>query len=368
MTENDDNYARSAARLLAGAQSVAATEPAEARPDTRRDAVVAAMALAIARQARRRRVVRGTAVVLAAAASLIVGVGLARKRITPALAPDAFFVEHESGADNLLVRGGTMRPLLDFATFAAGDSLRSGAAGRAVLAAGNGTRLSLAYATHLYVDELGPTRRFSLREGRLDAKVAKLGPGERFVVQVPEGEVEVRGTVFTVAVAEAPVACPGVASLSTVSVTEGAVAVRFGTSQRLLYPGESWSAPCPDARPSAVAPPPAAKALPVGPPAQGARRHVAARAAAEVAPRAGGVQALPPQPGPVAPPAAPGSSLAEQNNLFQAALAAERQEQTDVALRKLDELLARFGNGPLAESARVERARIVAGRGPSPNP
>lgn len=54
------------------------------------------------------------------------------------------------------------------------------------------------------------------------------------------------------------------------------------------------------------------------------------------------------------------SSLAEQNNLFSAAATAERQGQHDLALRKLDDLLARFADGPLGESARAERERILS--------
>jgi TolA-binding protein len=59
-----------------------------------------------------------------------------------------------------------------------------------------------------------------------------------------------------------------------------------------------------------------------------------------------------------APPAAV-SRLAEQNDLFSAALAAERQGQHDLALRKLDELVTRYPDGPLSESARAERQRIL---------
>jgi TolA-binding protein len=52
--------------------------------------------------------------------------------------------------------------------------------------------------------------------------------------------------------------------------------------------------------------------------------------------------------------------LAEQNDLFSAAMAAERQGQHGVALRRLDELISRFPGGPLSESARGERQRILS--------
>jgi TolA-binding protein len=52
--------------------------------------------------------------------------------------------------------------------------------------------------------------------------------------------------------------------------------------------------------------------------------------------------------------------LAEQNDLFSAAMAAERQGQHAAALRRLDELISRFPSGPLSESARGERQRILS--------
>ena len=54
------------------------------------------------------------------------------------------------------------------------------------------------------------------------------------------------------------------------------------------------------------------------------------------------------------------SRLSEQNDLFSAAMAAERQGQHDLALRKLDDLIAHYPGGPLSESARAERQRILA--------
>jgi hypothetical protein len=57
------------------------------------------------------------------------------------------------------------------------------------------------------------------------------------------------------------------------------------------------------------------------------------------------------------------SRLAEQNDLFSAAMAAERQGQHDLALHQLDDLIARFPSGPLNESARAERQRILAAQG-----
>jgi hypothetical protein len=65
------------------------------------------------------------------------------------------------------------------------------------------------------------------------------------------------------------------------------------------------------------------------------------------------------RPASTVPPASV-SHLAEQNDLFSAAMAAERRGNSTTALRKLDELIARYPGGPLSESARAERQRIQA--------
>ena len=91
-------------------------------------------------------------------------------------------------------------------------------------------------------------------------------------------------------------------------------------------------------------------------PAEASRALEAAAAAAAVA------AAVPPAEASLAP-VAPVSSLAEQNDLFSAAMAAERKGQHGFALSKLDELMTRFASGPLFESARAERDRILAAQG-----
>ena len=67
MIQAEEKYTRLAARLLTEELSDIPSTQSEACGDTRRDAVVAAMALAIAEQARRRRIARGAVVVLALA-------------------------------------------------------------------------------------------------------------------------------------------------------------------------------------------------------------------------------------------------------------------------------------------------------------
>jgi TolA-binding protein len=75
-----------------------------------------------------------------------------------------------------------------------------------------------------------------LWEGALALEVDPLGPGERFVVEVGDGEVEVRGTKFAV-VARAD-------RLVRVDVTRGRVEVRpRGAALVVLEAGQSWTAP-----------------------------------------------------------------------------------------------------------------------------
>jgi hypothetical protein len=261
------------------------------------------------------------------------------------------------GTGNLLVRAATAQTLPDLAALVPGDTVRSGEEGSATLATSNGTRLTLSRSSHLRVDQLAPTWRFSLVKGQLQAHVAKLGAGERFVVSTPDSEVEVRGTVFRVVVGNAPLDCRDAVSNSTVEVSEGVVSVHSAGKEVLLHPGESWSAPCAKTQAAAAEAAEATKAhsnLTVPPFIRPSMHHVSAAKIPAAAP----AEALRNEPNPSLP--MPISRLAEQNDLLSAAMAAERQGQHDIAMRQLDALLAHFPDGPLAESARAEKQRILS--------
>jgi TolA-binding protein len=99
---------------------------------------------------------------------------------------------------------------------------------RASLSAGVGTRYAV----------VSPRPRETVRlwEGALALEVAPLGAGERFIVEVGDGEVEVRGTKFEV-VARAD-------RLVRVEVTHGRVEVRrSGAALVVLEAGQAWAAP-----------------------------------------------------------------------------------------------------------------------------
>jgi hypothetical protein len=214
-----------------------------------------------------------------------------------------------------------------------GTSIRVAGAGHLLLELDTGTRLRVGASSATRVTELGATQRFDLDRGTLEAEVAKLPIGGRFLIATADTEVEVRGTRFEVAVVPEPSSCAPFARTQVV-VHEGVVAVRFGGGEVRLPAGSVW----PNCPAAAAAPPPARRVRP---------------AHATVAPAA--VAATPPRSDP--------STLAAQNDLFAAALAARRRGENAEATRWLDQLIARYPDGPLIESARAERRRLVGAGG-----
>jgi len=94
----------------------------------------------------------------------------------------------------------------------------------------------------------------SLVAGTLVVEVPRQHDGERFVVVLPDGFIEVRGTVFEVS-------ANGGATVA-VEVREGIVALRRGETETLLRAGDVWPAEPPkQAAPS----PPASAATPAAP-------------------------------------------------------------------------------------------------------
>jgi ferric-dicitrate binding protein FerR (iron transport regulator) len=101
--------------------------------------------------------------------------------------------------------------------------------------------------------ERGPTLKLSTRRGRFELSVRHLSQGQRFVLVLPDGELEVQGTRFVVEV-------DGARTLS-VSVTEGRVALRVrerAGSLLVLGAGERFSSEALAAPPAGSAPPPPA--------------------------------------------------------------------------------------------------------------
>ncbi len=94
-----------------------------------------------------------------------------------------------------------------------------------------------------HADQTGPRQLVGVSTGTYAVHVQKLTTEQRFVIELPDGELEVHGTRFVLVV--------GPSSTRSVSVSEGLVALRIrGQHELLLHPGDSWSAPAPAATPA----------------------------------------------------------------------------------------------------------------------
>ena len=180
-------------RLRALARSLPAGLPSRARLEAVRARVVAE-----ASSARRNRARLATVGALALAASVALGVGLSRHGQSP------------SERRAAVAYHGTVTPA-------------------------PGARFSRPSGV--------PDEVVVLESGTIHVEVSPLGRGERFRVRAGDGEVEVRGTAFDVAVEDG--------HLATVQVQHGRVDVRgASTPAVMLGAGESWMAVPPAAPPT----------------------------------------------------------------------------------------------------------------------
>ncbi len=98
-----------------------------------------------------------------------------------------------------------------------------------------------------HADQMGPRQLVGVSTGTYAVHVQKLTSEQRFVIELPDGELEVHGTRFVLVV--------GPSSTRSVSVSEGLVALRIrGQHELLLHPGDSWSAPAPAPAPAPALP------------------------------------------------------------------------------------------------------------------
>lgn len=219
---------------------------------------------------------------------------------------------------------GKVQPLPSGHRWASDERLQTGAL-PATLTAGDGTTVELAPRSDLKLLRADAEQWLRLGRGEVALHVAKLQAGQRFVVLTPDVEVEVRGTRFHVALAEPDEGC-GRGTPTRVVVDEGIVVVRSPMGEVRVPGGQRWPAGCSAPH---LAPPPV-------PPSVVVTRR-------------------PPRPAP-APPA---STLATENDLFGAALRAERSGDRTEAAHLLEALLTRFPGSPLRESAQRAHARVT---------
>lgn len=211
------------------------------------------------------------------------------------------------------------------------ESLRDG---RVVLETGDGIGLEVAERTELNLEGLDSTQSaqtVELLAGSLFCHVSSRPPGHAFTVITPDARVVVHGTAFRVTVREEG----SMPSRTCVRVDDGVVAVHSAAGATELRSGESWNC-----EHRTVAP-------------------ASARAKSEAAP------AQPAQPAaPTSAGASPhsGTSNSEllvlQNELFRAAVAAEKRGDPTTAAAKYAELLRRFPDSPLAAEARLGALRV----------
>jgi hypothetical protein len=99
----------------------------------------------------------------------------------------------------------------------------------------------------------GPREIVSLAAGSLDISVDRAGSARRLLVELPDGELEDEGTVFSVTVARE--------HTQKVSVSQGKVALRLvGQPERHLTAGETFEAPTPSVQATGDSAAPAADA------------------------------------------------------------------------------------------------------------
>lgn len=184
----------------------------------------------------------------------------------------------------------------------------------------------------------------SLDSGSLRIHVRHQQDGERFLVSLPDGELEVRGTTFQVTVADG--------STTRVHVEDGVVALRLDARPEVrLGAGDTWAAPV-----AAPAPLSSVAAL-ARPMRTSPARAVAAPVAAPVA-----------VPGPVAPPSpavvAPAASEDDAESVaYSAAVALLRDGRNADAVAAFQAFVAKHASAPQLEDASFLEAVALARMG-----
>lgn len=341
-------YARAAAALLARAAERELPPP---RPESR-DSAIQALEMAIRRRSRKRQRLRYAEALVAvasvaAATALVAGFRPHRTPVTLSgsqkpssdaagnggnsgkkASDTVVVVAHPMGAGASIVAGEGATRLGDGVTLGEGSHVVAAADGRALLSFSTGTKLTLEEGGNLTIVNEAATELFTLSGGSLRADVAKLSAGQRFVVRTRDAEVEVRGTSFRVEVAPRDALC---GTTTRLTVFEGVVVVRASEGETRVAAGESWPRGCASA---------VGATLPIstarGPSLAVDRRHSPTLDAA--------------------------STLAAQNDAFARAVAAKRRGATDEALAGFDSFLSLYPGSALAESATVEKMRLLASR------
>jgi hypothetical protein len=331
-----------------------ASEAVPGSPDdtspARRDRLVRSMKDAVERTTERKeraRRLKRTAFAVAAAAGFALVAGLAYmgraqpSRMAGLDGVSGTVVLTQEGTRQVV--GSGARALGD------GDSLQTAAGAQARVATAKSS-VRVSESTELKLSQPSAAEeRISLRRGRVEVAVDKSIEAKRsVVVETPNAEVVVRGTVFDVRVEPM-----GTSTSTHVHVTRGSVWVLSqGVQVALLSAGQSWSS---QGGLGVDAPSPAqAAATPTPTPTAISASEPSAQPALRSAPV--GKSAASRKPG----------TLAEENRLFAAAVEARNRGEAARAAEILGELLSTYPQTALRESAQVERFRALNRAGQAP--
>ena len=333
---NTPRYAAAAAQLLRRClPGATVTSGDEARG-------ISTIERALRARTRQRRLLTIGASLVLAAAVLIVATKVGKWRRSSASAGAIAINVTPAGQGAALARSEGEVPLKAPSAIESGQRIETPAEGGASLQFSTGSSLTLAGRTSFRVDSQGITQRFTLQRGELVAHVAKLVASQRFIVNTPDAEVEVRGTRFRLRVIEQGDSC-GDGTRTRLEVSEGVVEVRAASQDLVnVKAGEAWPAGCSGTvdGPPESAPVESAARIAAPAPKRGARSPARAAVAEAEAEHASG--------------------LTVQNDLFAEGVARGRRGDTNGALRTYQELITRFPSSALAENAMVERMRLLA--------
>lgn len=336
------HYSAIAARLLRRAPAPLPTGSAE------RARGFETIQRALAARQRQRRLWHGAlaAGLVAAAALVVVGLRGASSAYGWGTGKPEVSVSALEGSRASVVDSAQHRAALKAGTeLSTGSRIETAAGGGAALRLSTGTELKVDGESRLTLQARGSLQHFSLKSGGLQASVAKLGPGERFVVETPDAQVEVRGTRFHVSVLPAAQSCLP-ETRTRLEVQEGVVEVRWSGQVVQVRAGEIWPQACAAAAVAEEQPVP-----PLRPSAGSARLGgPAARAASHQAVAAGAESPTVPH---------DRSSTVIQLELFAQASKAARLGDVATALGLFQELAQTYPSSALAENAVAERMRLL---------
>ncbi|WP_437308112.1 FecR domain-containing protein [Sorangium sp. So ce388] len=316
------------------------------------DQLAAEQAERRARAGRRRRAVVVAAALAAALAAVAAG-GALVFRTRP---PDAVAQVTALQGEVEIAAGDATRspPTRALVPLASDEELRTGEGATARASLATGATVEVGPSTRVRFTPAGAGRDHvedvvALDRGRVSVDVPPLPAGASLSVRTADAVVTVHGTRFSV---ERRPGAAGEPAETRVSVAEGRVSVRRGEAERFLGPGETWSSRDEERRVDRPAEAQAGGALAPSPEAgqESSAREGGGGDGAASEPRA-------PREARGAPAAR--ASLAAENELLQGAMEARRRGQPGRAIERIDRLLGRYPDSPLAEIARVERLRAV---------